>query len=272
MLADQINAKHRYAEKIPAREIIPVLRKANSGAADGLIQYLDGHSSILDKLSDYWCRRGEASKEAFSLLRTEDEAKSDYSMVSDRALQSYGVKLEGYHKSSKALVNTVDAIVYEEQKAFEVSVNTNPQSRAAVVSGEHIWVSPRRLDGAIPGLFNPTALWEIKEYWGKTLGGSKMSDAIYELQLVGTELRLFEDEFDIHVSHFAIIDGLRQWESRKSDLRRAIDLLYSGLLDELIVGREVLTEWPRVVRECFELAHAQGKSGAKGEQQESLFE
>jgi hypothetical protein len=53
-------------------------------------------------------------------------------------------------------------------------------------------VSARNLDGAIPSLANPYLVWEIKEYWGKTKGGSKMSDAVYECHLVGLELRDFE--------------------------------------------------------------------------------
>ncbi|MFF5723485.1 hypothetical protein [[Kitasatospora] papulosa] len=195
-------------------------------------------------------------------MRTEEEAKADYASVSDQVLQSYGVKLDGYHKSSKALVNTVDAVVYRECQKSGVLVNTNPQSRAALVSDEHIWVSPRRLDGAIPDLLNPVAIWEIKEYWGKTGGGSKMSDAIYELHLVGLELRRFEDEFGIHVNHYAIMDGRDQWNSRKSDVRRAVDLLYSGILDELVVGEEVLTEWPRIVAECSALVKSRRVDGS----------
>jgi hypothetical protein len=271
MLADQISARHRNFGAIASDEIIPVLKEVDTEAADGLVLYLSGHRDSLEGLSAYWSRRREVSELILAAMRTEDEAKEDYAKISDQALQSYGVQVAGYHKSSKVLVNTVDEIVYRERAEFEVDVNTNPQSRAALISNEHIWVSPRRLDGAIPGLLNPIALWEIKEYWGVKSGGSKMSDAIYELQLVGTELRMFEDEFGIHVRHYAIMDGRRQWDSRKSDIRRAVDLLYSGLLDELIVGREVITEWPRVVREACELAVAGGRVQAAGDDQGTLF-
>ncbi|WP_189559213.1 DUF7687 domain-containing protein [Streptomyces pilosus] len=256
MLADQISARSRYAEGISPSQIIPVLKSVKSSAADGLIGYLNRNPENLGQLSRYWAKRREVSETLLSLMRSEEEAKGDYIAMSDRALESYGVRIEGYHRSSKVLVNTVDAVLNEECAKAKVDVNTSPQSRAAIISDEHIWVSPRRLDGAMPALLNPIALWEIKEYWGVTNGGSKMSDAIYELQLVGVELRTFEDEVGIHVNHYAIIDGRDQWNSRKSDLRRAVDLLYSGLLDELIVGREVLTEWPRVVRECCALTRS----------------
>ncbi|MGC5342937.1 DUF7687 domain-containing protein [Streptomyces sp. DT171] len=272
MLADQSATKRgKYALAIEPHEIMSILRSVGTPAAEGMIRYLENHNGILDSLSAYWGKRRAVADSLLAAMRTEEQAKADYATVSDQVLQSYGVKLKGYHKSSKALVNTVDAIVYRECRKTGVSVDTNPQSRAALVSDEHIWVSPRRLDGAIPDLLNPVAIWEIKEYWGKTNGGSKMSDAIYELHLVGLELRMFEDEFNVHVNHYAIIDGKDQWNSRKSDLRRAVDLLYSGILDELVVGGEVLTEWPRIVSECSALVASLEKTPNVGDSPTSLF-
>ncbi len=81
-----------------------------------------------------------------------------------------------------------------------------------------------------------------------------MSDAIYEIHLVGLELRAFQRRHGIHVRHYAILDGKQQWAARRSDMRRAIDLLCMGLIDELIVGREIIDEWPRIVGELTDLA------------------
>ncbi|MGW0854846.1 DUF7687 domain-containing protein [Streptomyces sp. NPDC002690] len=255
MLADQRAAQRgKYSSAITPGEIISLLSSVGTPSAAGVVGYLKSRESVLSGVSAYWGKRREVSDTLFSLMRTEEEARADYASLSDQVLQSYGVKLDGYHKSPKVLVNSVDAVVFRECKRSGIPANTNPQSRAMLISDDHIWVSPRRLDGAIPDLLNPVALWEIKEYWGKTRGGSKMSDAIYELNLVGLELRTFEEAFGVHVNHYAILDGRNQWASRKADLRRAVDLLYSGLLDELVVGREVLTEWPRIVAECCALA------------------
>lgn len=258
MLADQFT-RGKFADSISPSEIIPALHRVGTPAAKGLVDYLSDREEMLSRLSHYWSRRRVIAANMLSLMRTEEEAKDDFSTLSDQIVESYGVQIDGYHKSSKVLVNTVDALVDAECSRTSTPVDKNPQSRAAIVSRDHIWVSPRRLDGAIPSLFNPVALWEIKEYWGKTSGGSKMSDAIYEIQLVGTELRMFEDEFGIHVNHYAILDGKHQWSARKSDLRRSVDLLYSGLLDELVVGREVLTEWPRILRECCKKYNSSSK-------------
>lgn len=106
-------------------------------------------------------------------------------------------------------------------------------------------VTARNLDGAIPGLTNPRVVWEIKEYWGKTSGGSKMSDAVYECNLVGRELREYEERSGVQVEHVVFVDGREQWHARKSDLARFVDLLNQGLIDTLIIGKDVETDWER---------------------------
>jgi hypothetical protein len=104
-------------------------------------------------------------------------------------------------------------------------------------------VTARNLDGAIPSLANPGIVWEIKEYWGKTKGGSKMSDAVYECNLVGRELREFEERTKARITHIVFVDGKEQWSHRQSDLKRFIDLFHQGIIDYLFVGRDVETEW-----------------------------
>jgi hypothetical protein len=104
---------------------------------------------------------------------------------------------------------------------------------------------PARLD--VPSLANPAVVWEIKEYWGKTAGGSKMSDAVYECNLVGRELREFEERTGATIQHVVFLDGREQWLSRKSDLRRFVDLFHQRIIDHLIVGREIETEWARTL-------------------------
>jgi hypothetical protein len=115
-------------------------------------------------------------------------------------------------------------------------------------------VSARNLDGAIPALFRPILIWEIKEYWGQTNGGSKMSDAVYECALVGRELRDFERRAGGRVGHAVLLDGKEQWTARKSDLLRFYDLYCQGLIDKLFVGREIETEWQPYVRSSIESA------------------
>ncbi len=68
-------------------------------------------------------------------------------------------------------------------------------------------------------------------------------DAVYECNLVGRELREFEERTNLRVDHVVFVDGRDQWSHRKSDLARFIDLLNQGFIDRLIVGREVESEW-----------------------------
>ena len=39
------------------------------------------------------------------------------------------------------------------------------------------------------------------------------------------------------------VDGKVQWGHRQSDLRRFIDLFHQGIIDHLIIGKEVETDW-----------------------------
>jgi len=76
-----------------------------------------------------------------------------------------------------------------------------------------------------------------------------MSDAVYECNLVGRELRDFEERsHHKRIIHVAFVDGKQQWAARQSDLRRMIDLFHQGLVDHLFIGKEVETEWSRTLR------------------------
>jgi hypothetical protein len=56
------------------------------------------------------------------------------------------------------------------------------------------------------------------------------------------------------VLHIVFIDGKEQWSHRKSDTKRFIDLFRQGIVDHLVVGREVETEWKELLRSYFPLA------------------
>jgi hypothetical protein len=148
-----------------------------------------------------------------------------------------------HHQSSAAMVAAVSFLAEKVCKSLGLDCDTAPQRRCVWVAKNQLHVTARNLDGAAPGLLFPKVVWETKEYWGKTKCGSKMSDAVYECQLVGRELREFEERTGASVSHVVFVDGRVQWSHRQSDLRRFIDLFHQGLIDYLIVGKEVETEW-----------------------------
>lgn len=112
-----------------------------------------------------------------------------------------------------------------------------------------IGASSRRFDGAYPSIENPKLVWEIKEYNYATTFGSRVADGVYETQLDGFEFKELFERTGRKVYHVLFIDAYRTWWIQgKSYLCRLIDAMNSGIVDEVIVGREVLTRWPELLR------------------------
>jgi hypothetical protein len=198
---------------------------------------------LIDLLLNYIQDSSGLLNNSLLALRTEDEALA-FCKRKKFTVGSTTTRNLSHHQSSKALIATVSGFARKACADAGIGVDLDPQRRAIWFTEQGLHVSARNLDGAIPSLENPTAVWEIKEYWGKTSGGSKMSDAVYECQLVGLELRMFESKSGISINHIVFVDGKDQWNCRKSDLLRFIDLHQQGLIDHLIIGREVESEWP----------------------------
>jgi hypothetical protein len=156
-----------------------------------------------------------------------------------------------HHQSSKAMVSAVSDIAEEFCAEHGIAIDSDPQKRCVWHKGDELHITARNLDGAIASLMNPQIIWEIKEYWGKTKGGSKMSDAVYECQLVGREVREYEERSGEKIIHVVFIDGKDQWECRKSDFRRFIDLYAQGLIDHLIIGDQVETDWLPLLKDIL---------------------
>lgn len=202
-----------------------------------LCQYLNYREKIFDK--------------AFGLLRTEVEALA-YCDSKNIVFSTTTTKSKDHHQSSKAMVASVTHVAKKVAAEMSLGIESDPQKRCVWGANKKLHVTARNLDGAIPGLANPTVIWEIKEYWGKTSGGSKMSDAVYECHLVGRELREFEERSGVTVTHIVFVDGLDQWKARKSDLARFLDLMNQGIIDYLFVGKEVEECWEASLREIIQ--------------------
>jgi hypothetical protein len=117
----------------------------------------------------------------------------------------------------------------------------------------------RRVDGAFPSTVNPVAVWEIKEYYYTTTFGSRVADGVYETLLDGMELEELREHEKIDVKHYLMVDArYTWWDCGKSYLCRIVDMLHMGYVDEVLFGREVVTEMPRIVKEWVALAKASG--------------
>jgi len=198
-----------------------------------------GHAQLF---FEYLGARDADAARANGRLRTEEEALAFCRKMEVEAATNV-TQLTGYYQSSKSLIAGVAAVVKAVCDEKNISFVPSPQRRCAWLVANQLHVTARNLDGAIPDLANPTVVWEIKEYWGKTKGGSKMSDAVYECNLVGRELREFEERSGAKVTHVVFVDGKEQWAHRQSDMRRFLDLFHQGLIDNLFVGLDVETEW-----------------------------
>jgi len=197
-------------------------------------------------LGSYIEASAEQAEEAFGRFRTEREALAHCESIGV-TVATTRTQSADHHQSPKALVGGVTLIAADFCCGNGISIDPNPQNRCVWTHDSSMHVTSRRLDGAIPGLVNPRIIWEIKEYWGKTSGGSKMSDAVYECQLVGRELRNWEEGTGLEVCHVVFLDGLEQWKSRRSDFVRFSDLANQGLIDQLIIGGEVEEDWAKLL-------------------------
>lgn len=222
-------------------------RKSKSGRWWELLKLTD-NAAIL--ISDYCKLREKLLEQALQSLRTEEEA---IKFCDGKAIKwaITKTKSKDHHQSSKALIATVSAIAKQVCATRKESIDANPQKRAVWCINNQLHVTARNLDGAIPSLSDPYIVWEIKEYWGKTKGGSKMSDAVYECHLVGREIREYEEKTKHRISHVVFLDGKHQWNARKSDLARFIDLYYQGLIDYLFIGDSVERDWELLLKKLI---------------------
>ena len=111
-----------------------------------------------------------------------------------------------------------------------------------------IHTGSRWMDGAYPDAVDAVAVWEIKEHYGTTTFGSRVSAAVYETMLDGFELAELQRRTGRTVHHYLIVDDFNTWWTMgRSYLCRIVDLMHCGLLDEALFGREVLSRWPGIV-------------------------
>lgn len=202
---------------------------------------------IVDYFFQYLKEEKQFYEDAEQSLRTEKNALAFCEQLGFTVGKTK-TQSQDHHQSSKAMIACVTGIAMAICNEKQLTIEPDPQNRCVWLKNNQLHVTSRNLDGAIPGLANPSIVWEIKEYWGKTKGGSKMSDAVYECQLVGRELREYEEKTDTSVVHVVFLDGKEQWSHRKSDLKRFIDLNNQGLIDHLIVGTQVEEKWEKILR------------------------
>jgi hypothetical protein len=119
-----------------------------------------------------------------------------------------------------------------------VGCNYAPMSLTTVTrKGAAVRTLSRRVDGAFPGVVNPIAVWEIKEYYYTTTFGSRIADGVYETLVDGMELEELYEKEGIEIKHYLMVDAYETWwEKGRSYLCRLVDMLHMRYVVEVLFG------------------------------------
>jgi len=113
-----------------------------------------------------------------------------------------------------------------------------------------VYTMSRRMDGAYPSCVNPKVLWEVKEYYDNKTYGSRVNDSIYETILSGkecAEVKKLLSEYDI--KHLVFFDGFYALGILgRALLLRFIDCFFQRLVDDIIVGSDIIDIWPTITK------------------------
>ena len=162
-------------------------------------------------------------------------------------------KQKGDMKAVAYLTALVNMMV--ERYGRGLPCNYDPQELTTVIRcGKPLRTLARRVDGAFLSPINPIAIWEVKEYYYNTTFGSRIADGVYETLLDGMEVEELRENENIDVKHYLMTDAYHTWWNMgKSYLCRMFDMLHMGYADEILFGREVVDEMPRIVTEWVEI-------------------
>lgn len=216
-------------------------------------QYFDMRANLLNHQVQRNLMNSEAAKETFELLYPLHR-DNDFKCKLPMNKQKGAMKQVAFFT---AIINILTEDTLRRSSVYDGSLGFNDDPRGLVYvfdDNKHIiGASSRRFDGAYPNILNPRIVWEIKEYYYATTFGSRVADGVYETQLDGFEFRDISQRSGKPITHVFFLDAYKTWwVDGKSYLCRIVDILNSGLVDEVIVGREVLDRWPKLLKSIIE--------------------
>lgn len=208
-----------------------------------LLDYFSERARVLMSEVEPRLLNAEQAKALFEKTRGEFDHKCPIPMN----------KQKGEKRAEAYLTALVNMMV--ERHIGALGCDYDPRELTTITrDGVPIRTLARRLDGAFPSPINPIAVWEIKEYYYTTTFGSRVSGGVYETLLDGMEIEELGARESIDVKHYLIADAhFTWWECGKSYLCRMFDSLHMGYADEILFGREVVEEMPRIVSEWVAL-------------------
>ncbi|MBN2286832.1 MAG: hypothetical protein JXI43_10325 [Tissierellales bacterium] len=203
-----------------------------------LLDYLNYRSEIITKTVEPNLMNRDQAAKIFNHLKTKINPRCKLPMNKQKGKKRHYAYMTG-------IVNMLT-----EQTLEGMHFDEDPYSLTVATKNDRpVRTFTRRFDGAYPKTINPKALWEIKEYYGTTTFGSRVADGIYESILDGEEIQeLFQNE-GIKIFHYLIVDDhFTWWVKGKSYICRIIDMLHMGYIDECLFGKEVVKQWPIIVK------------------------
>ena len=211
-----------------------------------LLDYFDYRADVLNKYVEPRLMDANEARRQFRKLKTRLKPSCPLPMN----------KQKGSKKAEAYFTCIINMLIEANAKGF--GCDYDPRRLTTFTrDGIPLRTLARRVDGAFPGAVNPIAIWEIKEYYYTTTFGSRVADGVYETLLDGMELEELRQEEDVNVKHYLMVDAhYTWWDCGKSYLCRIVDMLHMGYVDEVLFGREVIDEMPRIVREWIHIARA----------------
>ncbi len=238
---------------IPEREKVEEKLEALSLSLGCLEEPLCGKKSTWDVLVKYFtCRAHLLHKHVEPNLMDAKQAKREFSALKKKLKPKCPLpmnKQKGKKKAPAFLTGMVNMLIEAASKSLPCDYD--PRALTTITKKRTpIRTFARRMDGAFPSVVNPIAVWEIKEYYYTTTFGSRVADGVYETLLDGMEIEELAASERMNVLHYLMIDAhYPWWDCGKSYLCRIVDMLHMGYVDEVLVGREVLTRLPKLVKE-----------------------
>lgn len=239
-----------------ANRIIDIF--AASGLDTTFLKRPLAESTMVESIVDYLVYRAKVlNEDVQGNLMNASDAERTYAKLEQRLKPSCPLpmnKQKGEKRNHAFLTCIVNMLL--EHHCANHPVDFDPHSLVMLTRGScpEITLS-RRPDGCFPAAINPIAIWEIKEYYYTTTFGSRVADGVYESLLDGLELRDAETGLKRHVGHYLFIDGqFTWWQHGKPYLCRIVDMLNMGLVDEVLVGREVINRLPQLADEWVQTA------------------
>jgi len=212
-----------------------------------------------DLIAYYGYRADVLNNFVESRLMDVDRARVEFDKLHDSLKPSCPIpmnKQKGEKKAPAYLTGMINMLI--EANAEGLPCDYDPRKLTTVtIDGAPLRTLARRIDGAFPSVINPTAIWEIKEYYYTTTFGSRVADGVYETLLDGMELEELHEHENIKVLHYLMVDAhYTWWDCGKSYLCRIIDMLHMGYVDEVLFGYEIIERLPDLVKEWVKLEKA----------------